>query len=313
MNESYLNKVSTETEAWVKAHFEADNAYAMKLYEAMRYSLMAGGKRLRPGLLLMAYSLFNDENITVKHPALPFAAAVEMIHTYSLIHDDLPGMDNDDLRRGKPTNHIVYGEAAAILAGDGLLTKSMEIFLDGSLSNIPLAQRAAAAAIVFKAAGPDGMVAGQYVDMLAQGASADTPEQAKLSSYVTDMSSEMLNYIHAKKTAALISASIQAGAVLAGADEVDRHRLEIYGDNIGVAFQIADDILDVTSTSEALGKPVGSDEKLDKLTYPKLYGLTASKKMLSQLIEGAIAQLERYGDRCTPLAELAKFVGTRTV
>jgi geranylgeranyl diphosphate synthase type II len=312
MIEEYLKSVSTATEDWINEHFKADRVYNEKLYEAMRYSLMAGGKRLRPALLMMAYELFHDDGaINAEHPAIPFAAATEMVHTYSLIHDDLPGMDNDDLRRGKPTNHKVYGEAAAILAGDGLMTKAFEIFINTPSSMMPMNRRAGAAYIMLKSCGPDGMVAGQYVDMLAQGISSEVPEQAKLPADVIQEHEKTLDYIHRMKTSALISACVQSGAVLAGAETADLCKLIVYGDRIGVAFQVADDILDVTASTEELGKPAGSDEKLDKLTYPKFYGLDKSRKMLERLIEEAIAEIEEYGEKADKLRAVAHFIGNR--
>jgi geranylgeranyl diphosphate synthase type II len=265
----------------------------------MLYSLNAGGKRLRPALLIMAYNIFDNRPIDIAHPAIPYAAAVEMIHTYSLIHDDLPGMDNDDLRRGKPTNHKVYGEATAILAGDALLTNAFEIFFDPSIGvALPYERRAHAGFFLSKAVGPSGMVGGQFADMVAQGSSSD--------------SKTLLKYIHDNKTAAFISASLACGAILAGGTADDVNRIAKFGMDSGLAFQIVDDILDVTSTAEELGKPAGSDELLDKLTYPKLYGIENARLEADKLINSAIESLEIYGERAIILREIAKFIGLRS-
>jgi geranylgeranyl diphosphate synthase type II len=264
----------------------------------MKYSLNAGGKRLRPALLIMAYNVFDDQPVGNAHPAVPYAAAIEMIHTYSLIHDDLPGMDNDDLRRGKPTNHKVYGEATAILAGDALLTKALEIFLDPNLAaTIPYERRAKAGFALAKAVGADGMVGGQFADMLAQG---------------TSNSKALLKYIHDNKTAVFIAASLVCGAILAGADDAQVQIIADFGMECGLAFQIIDDILDVTATAEELGKPAKSDEKLDKLTYPKLYGIENARQEADTLIKRAVARLEIFGESAAPLSEMAEFIASRS-
>ena len=281
-----------------------------KLYDSMHYSLEAGGKRLRPLLLLLSYNVFKEAGFNIDHPALPFAAAAEMIHTYSLIHDDLPGMDNDSLRRGKPTNHIVYGEATAILAGDGLLTKAFEIFLDGRLSTLPLEHRASAAFVFMKNTGPDGMVGGQYADMAAQ-SEGDMPEAARLSASQLDRA-PLLDYIHIHKTADLISACTESGAILAGAKPDDVGRLGLFGKSNGLAFQIADDLLDITATSEELGKNAGSDLELGKLTYPALYGIDASRRKIEELTELALSELAKYNSPAADeLKELALVMAQR--
>lgn len=263
--------------------------YSKVLYESMSYSVDAGGKRLRPYLCLLSYELFRNDIDRV----LPIAAALEMIHTYSLIHDDLPALDNDDLRRGRPTNHKVYGEAIAILAGDGLLTYAFE------LTGRAVVQHKMSPEIIpilAMKAGPSGMVGGQTADMQGDKAQKD---------------SELLDYIHNHKTADLIEASILCGAIAGGANQEDLTRLKVYAVNIGLAFQIADDILDETSTAEELGKSVGKDLEQGKLTYPALYGIEASRQKANTLVNGAVEALSYYGSKASELVELARFIVER--
>ena len=252
---------------------------SISLYESMKYSLMAGGKRIRPVMLLAACE-FAGGNIK---EALPYACAIEYIHTYSLIHDDLPSMDDVDLRRGIPTNHKVYGEALAILAGDGLLnsafeaiTKDMMLYFD---SPEKIKQRIKAANEIAKGAGVRGMIAGQVSDMEAENAPA---------------SSELLEYIHLNKTGALFTSAIKAGLYLANADQETIKDFTKYSENLGLAFQIADDILDVIGSTEELGKNAGSDQKQNKNTYISINGLEAAKNRLRELSEGALQALEDY-------------------
>ena len=252
---------------------------SISLYESMKYSLMAGGKRIRPVMLLAACD-FVGGNIK---EALPYACAIEYIHTYSLIHDDLPAMDNDDLRRGLPTNHKVFGEALAILAGDGLLncafeaiTKDMMLYFD---SPEKIKQRIKAANEIAKGAGARGMIAGQVSDMEAENAPA---------------SSELLEYIHLNKTGALFTAAIKAGLYLGNADYETIKDFTKYSENLGLAFQIADDILDVIGNTEELGKNAGSDQKQNKNTYISINGLEAAKNRLEELTNNALVALEDY-------------------
>ncbi|QAT42846.1 polyprenyl synthetase family protein [Aminipila luticellarii] len=254
---------------------------SITLYDAMKYSLTAGGKRLRPILLLASCEFVGGDIGT----AIPYACAMEYIHTYSLIHDDLPAMDDDELRRGLPTNHMVYGEAMAILAGDGLLTsafeamnKDMLLYLDDS---VKLKRRIRAIYEISKGAGCRGMVAGQVADMEAEN---------------KQCSKEMLDYIHFNKTAALIAASVRAGAYLGGATEKQLRDLTGYAENLGLAFQIADDILDVCGDEQEMGKKAGNDEKKHKATYPCLYSLEECKAYLKDLTETAMSFLECYYD-----------------
>lgn len=254
---------------------------SISLYESMKYSLSAPGKRLRPVLLLAACDFAGGDILK----ALPYACALEYIHTYSLIHDDLPAMDNDDLRRGLPTNHKVYGEAIAILAGDGLLTTASEVMQKDMFmyfdNTDELINRINASYVITKNAGCKGMVAGQVSDIEAEGHKC---------------SEEMLKYIHLNKTGALILAAIQAGLYLGNADNEAFDKMSRYASNLGLAFQIRDDILDATKTTEEIGKPAGSDEDSNKSTYVSLYGLEESKKKLVSALEYAKGSINDYYD-----------------
>lgn len=265
-----------------------------KLIEAMRYSITGGGKRIRPVLTLAIAKMMSKNALEV----MPFAAAIEMVHTYSLIHDDLPAMDNDDYRRGKLTNHKVFGEAMAILAGDALLNEAFDLLLNSAIqSGEKMEQFIKASLIVASAAGKQGMIAGQVIDMDSEG---------KQTSEVT------IKDMHKKKTGALIKASILAPAVYLGASAEHIKALTSYAENIGVAFQIKDDILDVESTTEELGKAVGSDEKNKKTTYVSLYGLDGAKAMLLDVTQRAINDLGIFGDSAWFLQEIAQYFANRT-
>jgi len=260
------------------------------IHQAMRYSVFAGGKRLRPILCLESARIFSADVTPALHPA----CAIEFIHTYSLIHDDLPALDNDDLRRGKPTCHKKFGEATAILAGDGLLTLAFETI--GS-APINAARRAAILSEVASAAGTvDGMVGGQVADLEAE------------SKRVTP---QMLEYIHRSKTAALIRASVTSGALSVGAAEEDVSRLRRFGETIGWAFQVTDDILDVEESSAALGKTAGKDIAQQKATYPSVYGLERSHEIARELATKAIAELAPYSERAARLREVAEYLVLR--
>lgn len=262
------------------------------LKDAMRYSLMAGGKRLRPALCLMSAGLFGNQ----QH-AIDIACALEMIHTYSLIHDDLPAMDNDDLRRGKPTNHVVFGEAYAILAGDGLLNLAFEVMLKSAEGNKDSGLNYLGAMnIVGKAAGVQGMILGQVGDMAFEG---------------KDKDEEALTYIHERKTAALIKASVLSGAALLGADDEAMGLLETYGERIGLVFQIVDDILDEVGDEEKMGKTLGKDAKADKHTFASLYGIERSRELAREKTHEALAALECFGDKAEHLKELALYLKDR--
>ncbi|AMA72522.1 polyprenyl synthetase family protein [Aneurinibacillus thermoaerophilus] len=260
------------------------------LRQAMAYSLLAGGKRLRPVLVLATLEAFGKSI----DAGIPVACAVEMVHTYSLIHDDLPAMDNDDFRRGKPTNHKVYGEATAILAGDALLTYAFETVCSAEEAGAPSGRVLRIVRELASYAGPRGMVGGQSADMEGE----DIP-----------LTPEQLRYIHQHKTADLLVFCVRAGAILAGASERQLSLLTRYANNIGLAFQIQDDILDVTGDETKMGKPVGSDEKRKKSTYPALIGMEKSRSLLKQLIEEAnLALVEAALEDNSILRALAAFI-----
>ena len=268
----------------------AENERPALIHQAMRYSTFAGGKRVRPILCIEAFRIFSDETAAV----LPVACAMEFIHTYSLIHDDLPALDNDDLRRGRPTCHKKFGEAMAILAGDALLTLAFE-----ALAGAPVqqAERVALIREVASAAGTrEGMVGGQVADLEAEG---------------KDVTPEMLEYIHRSKTAALIRASILSGAIAGGASQADQDRLRTFGGLIGWAFQVTDDILDVEESSSALGKTAGKDQAQQKATYPALFGLKKSHDFARELAARAMGALETFGARAANLRELGEFLVLR--
>ena len=267
-------------------------AYPDTIYAAMRYSLLAGGKRLRPILCLASSELISGNSDL----AMPMACALEMIHTMSLIHDDLPSMDNDDFRRGKLTNHKVYGEDIAILAGDGLLAYAFE-YIATQTQGVSPDRVLKAIANLAKAVGADGLVGGQVVDLESEGKS--------------DISIETLTYIHNHKTGALLNSCVVCGAILAGATEIEIEKLSKYAHNIGLAFQIIDDILDITATQAELGKTAGKDLEAQKATYPKLWGLEESKRQADKLVAEAKAILDDFGDRARPLQALADYITNR--
>jgi geranylgeranyl diphosphate synthase, type II len=260
------------------------------IHRAMRYSVFAGGKRIRPILCLESARVITE----TLEGALHAGCALEFIHTYSLIHDDLPALDNDDLRRGKPTNHKVFGDAMAILAGDGLLTLAFQTLADAPMD---AARRVRAIAEISAAAGTvKGMVGGQVADVEAGGKPVDA---------------ETLEYIHRSKTAALIRGSIVAGAIAGSASDQDIERLRRFGDLIGWAFQVVDDILDVEESSAALGKTAGKDQEQKKATYPALYGLEKSRAIAADLAAKALMEIEFYGKRAQRLRQLAEFLVAR--
>ena len=267
-------------------------AFPETLYESMRYSLMAGGKRLRPILCLAAGEMLGG----TAEQLMPTACALEMIHTMSLIHDDLPAMDNDDFRRGKPTNHKVYGDDIAILAGDALLAYSYEIVAERT-QNVEPARVLNVVGRLGRAVAAEGLVGGQVVDLQSEG------KQVTL---------ETLEFIHAHKTGALLEVSVVSGAILAGADDETVARLTKYSRDIGLAFQVVDDILDVTATSEQLGKTAGKDLLAEKATYPSLLGLDGARQKAADLIAHAKEILIPYGDRAMPLKAIADYIANRT-
>jgi geranylgeranyl diphosphate synthase type II len=278
--------VNTEIDRLIPDKGEAPQ----KLRDAMRWSLFAGGKRFRPALLFATGRAFGAADAEL----LRTAAAVEMIHTYSLIHDDLPALDNDALRRGMPTCHVVFGEAVAILAGDALQTYAYEVL---SRLGCPADQRVKIIYEIAHATGTvDGMIGGQVKDVEAE----RTPVDAKT-----------LEYIHRSKTGALITASLVTGGIYAGADEGDAERLRAFGRSAGLAFQIADDVLDVTQSSEQLGKTAGKDQSAAKATYPALFGVVESMRMAQELVEEACAELDTFGEPADTLKGLARFLVER--
>ncbi len=264
----------------------AASAYST-VYQAMHYSVQGGGKRIRPVLLMACYEMFSDQVEEI----LPFCAAMEYIHTYSLIHDDLPCMDDDDLRRGNPTCHIKFGEAMAVLAGDGLLNRAYEMIFS---STHPKAL--AAGEKISYYAGCEGMIGGQVIDMESED---------------KQISIETLEQLQRMKTGALLSAACSAGAILGGADTQQIENLEEFGQFIGLAFQIQDDILDVTATSEELGKPVGSDEKNRKTTYVSLLGLEECRNLNRQLTQKAIEKLDIFGEKADFLKQMCLWLFDR--
>ena len=286
-----------EIEQILRTFLPEETGYQKTVLEAMNYSMLAGGKRLRPLLMRETYRMFGGADSRIE----PFMAAIEMIHTYSLVHDDLPAMDNDEYRRGRKTTHVVYGEAMAILAGDGLLTHAFETaakaFLLADAADVGKVGRAIG--ILAQKAGIDGMLGGQCVDVEAEDKGLDV-----------DM--ERLMYIHDKKTAALIQSSLKIGAVLAGAPEEDIEKLEKIGHLVGIAFQIRDDILDIEGTQEELGKPIGSDEKNHKATYVSLVGMEQAKTDVERFSAQAVELSENLSAKNPFLVEVIRELVYRT-
>lgn len=290
----YLARQRAIVEEALEEHMLAAEGRLVDHIKAMRYSLFAGGKRVRPILCLAAAESLNG----MPRALLPLACAFECIHTYSLIHDDLPAMDDDDLRRGKPTNHMVFGEAGAILAGDGLLTYAFELLSDPALSaHIADGDRLRLIHLVARAAGPLGMVGGQALDVAAEGQPVEF---------------EALRFIHSCKTGALITAAIQAGAIIGGADEEQFAALTTYGRQVGLSFQIVDDLLNVVGTAKELGKAAGSDADRRKATYPAFFGVESTRARAEEAVQGAVSALAGFGPQADPLRELATYIYTRT-
>ena len=268
--------------------------FPQSLYMAMRYILFPGGKRIRPILAIAAYEAVGGKGNGI----LPYACSLELIHTYSLIHDDLPALDNDDYRRGKPTTHRVFGEAMAILAGDALLTEAFHLMGREGLGG-KVDPQAAIEVIdeISKAAGFAGMIAGQVVDIESEGKKVELP---------------ILEFIHTHKTGSLILVSVRTGGLLGGARDVEMEALTRYGKAIGLAFQITDDILDVEGNRASMGRSPGVDMARDKITYPALLGLEESKRRYKELIDQAVAALELFGNKGEPLREIAHYIGKRS-
>jgi geranylgeranyl diphosphate synthase type II len=305
MLKQILEEGRAAADAALEELLPAASQYPTSIHQAMRHSVFAGGKRLRPILCMEAGRMIASARATSSSlsesriPSLPsgiahLGAALEMLHTYSLIHDDLPALDNDDLRRGRPTCHKAFGEATAILAGDALQTEAYEVLAQ---LNCPAEARVAIIREIAHGTGTiDGMIGGQVVDLEAEHKKPDLAT---------------LEYIHRSKTAALITASVVSGGMYAGADSGDLERLRIYGQSIGLAFQIVDDVLDVTQTSEQLGKTAGKDTVAEKATYPSLFGIEESTRKADALVDQACAQLDKFGDKAATLTELARFLVAR--
>ena len=289
----YLSEKKKIIDEALDRYLPKEDGPAQDLIKAMRYSLFAGGKRLRPILCIASAEAVGGSLDAV----LPAACALEFIHTYSLIHDDLPVMDDDELRRGLPTNHMVFGEAVALLAGDGLLTEAFRLMCSAELvKRAPAESIVRVVELVAEAAGYKGMVAGQVADIQAEGKQADR---------------ELVDFIHMHKTAALITASVVCGAILGGATETQVEALRAYGRGIGLAFQISDDLLDVEGDAEAMGKPTGSDEKKGKATYPSVLGVSKSKEIQNTLVGEAVSALSMFDHSADPLREIAYYIVRR--
>lgn len=291
-----LDTKTNRAEAVLKKYMPKENGYQKRVLEAMNYSVLAGGKRLRPILMEESFLLFGGQGELVE----PFMAALEMIHNYSLVHDDLPAMDNDEYRRGRETTWKVYGDGMAVLAGDGLLNLAFETAasaFDLVKTDKEFVRAACAMRILGRKSGIYGMIGGQAADIMAESGA--------------EVTEDMLLFIHENKTAALIQAALMIGAVLAGADAADVEKMEQAAYNIGIAFQIQDDILDITGTTEVLGKPVGSDARNQKLTYVALHGLEKSGEEVQRLSAEALEILDSFEDQNEFLKELVKSLITR--
>ena len=290
--ESYLARRAEEVNHWLDCLLPSESVPPVTLHRAMRYSIFGGGKRLRPTLVLAAGEALDGDTDDLMTPA----CAMEMIHTYSLIHDDLPSMDNDDLRRGRPTCHRAFSEAIAVLAGDALLTQAFRILSAETPTKETTRQLRTIREISNAAGSVDALIGGQVADVENEGRTVD---------------GQMLEYIHRSKTGAMIRASVVVGGISAGATEEQIEHLSAFGERLGLAFQITDDILDVTSTSEQLGKTAGKDEKARKATYPALHGIEASERKAIELIDDAVTEIEFMGSRGSRLKDLAQFVIAR--
>jgi geranylgeranyl diphosphate synthase type II len=286
---TYLSRRKQLVDGALEKIFPAAAGLQKRVIEAARYSLFAGGKRLRPILCLASAEVVGGDI----EPVLPAACALEMIHTYSLIHDDLPAMDNDDFRRGVPTNHKVFGEAIAILAGDALLTEAFEYF---ALSSVSPQKVTEVIRIAVKAAGYRGMIGGQVIDLECENRKVDLAT---------------VEYMHIHKTGALLSASLEIGAILGGGEQVHTSALKNYGHHIGLAFQITDDLLDVEGDPALMGKTPGSDAAKNKMTYPALLGIAQSKDAAKEHVESSLEALADFDVRAEPLRAIARYLLVR--
>jgi geranylgeranyl diphosphate synthase type II len=290
---AYLSQKRATVDASLEACFPEPEGLISDLMASMRYSLFAGGKRLRP-ILCLAGSEAVGGTVT---DLLPVACALELIHTYSLIHDDLPVMDDDDLRRGQASNHKVFGEAVALLAGDGLLTEAFSLMTEAKLAgSVSPGALLKVIGLIARASGCRGMVGGQLVDIQSEGKSAD---------------STLVEFIHNRKTGALITASVKSGAILGGANESQIQAITSYGERIGLAFQVSDDILDIEGNSDEMGKEAGADKNKGKITYPAAVGLSRSKEIQAELVESAIESLNIFDRAADPLRHIARYIVER--
>ena len=290
---AYLKERQALVDAALNNYLPGEDMLPASLHQAMRYAVMAGGKRVRPILMMAACDAVGGDSMRV----MPAACAMEMIHTYSLIHDDLPAMDDDDFRRGRPTCHKVYGEALAILAGDALLTEAF--ILMSRLGEQSVAPETICQVVhtIARCAGSKGMVGGQVVDMDSEGKTIDLAT---------------LEYIHTHKTGALILASVQSGALIGGASPAEQEALTRYAQAIGLAFQVADDILDIVGDQQLLGKDVGSDEARGKATYPALLGLEGARQRARELRDVALKALDGFDEKAEPLRQIAHYIVDRS-
>lgn len=287
-----LKKYQEQVNNELEKYSEKKDVPEKILNNSMEYSLMAGGKRLRPILVIATYEIF-EKNI---NKCIPYAVAIEMVHNFSLIHDDLPGIDNDDFRHGKPTNHKKFNEATAILAGDGLLNQAYIVISEDLIKSESEELKNKLKVFNEFSTAVDRMIAGEYIDTEYEG------------KQITD---EYLEYIHKNKTGALLKLCVRMGAILANANEKDLEKLTKYAEKIGLAFQIKDDILSEEGNEEILGKPVGNDKELEKCTYVSKYGLQGAKKILEEITKEAIEELKEYRDRAEFLRELALYIKDR--
>jgi geranylgeranyl diphosphate synthase type II len=291
----YLQEKKEIVDSALERYLPEKEPFTTNLHKAMQHSLFAGGKRIRPILSIASYEAVGGKGESI----LPFACALEMIHTYSLIHDDLPAIDNDDYRRGKPTCHKVFGEGVAILAGDGLLTEAFRLMTNPPAKDHRSRDKGVILELVnevARAAGVLGMVGGQVVDVESEGKAVDL---------------RTVQYIHARKTGAMIAASVRVGARLGGAEGEILRALTCYGESLGLAFQIVDDILNVEGEAALLGKKTGSDLSRGKATYPSVLGVEESKKKGRELVELSVDALKQFGPEADPLREIARFVAAR--
>jgi len=291
----YLQEKREIVDSALERYFSMKEEFPSNLYKAMRYSLFAGGKRIRPILSIASFEAVGGKGEGI----LLFACALEMIHTYSLIHDDLPAIDNDDYRRGKPTCHKVFGEAIAVLAGDGLLTEAFRLMTNQPAKDRPSSGEGLVLDLINEvalAAGVFGIVGGQMADVESEGKAVDLPT---------------VQYIHTHKTGAMILASVRVGAKLGGAKEEILKALTHYGESLGLAFQIVDDILNVEGKASLMGKKTGSDLSKGKATYPSVLGVEESKRRARELVEMAVDSLMQFGSEAEPLREIARFVIAR--